>query len=55
MEKNKFLSLKPMLLEEVSKPFNSKDYIYELKFDGIRALILIEMEKLLLEVEMELF
>lgn len=42
MEKSKFLSLKPMLLEEVSKPFNSRDYIYELKFDGIRSLIFIE-------------
>lgn len=30
---------KPMLLEEISKPFNSEDYIFELKFDGIRALI----------------
>lgn len=48
MEKNKFLSLKPMLLEEVSKPFNSKDYIYELKFDGIRVLILIENGKIVI-------
>ena len=31
--------LKPMLLEEGDKPFNSKDYLYEIKFDGIRALI----------------
>ena len=28
-----------MLLKEVDKPFNSKDYIYEIKYDGIRALI----------------
>ena len=28
-----------MLLEEVDKPFNDKDYLYEIKFDGIRALI----------------
>lgn len=41
MEKNKFLKLKPMLLHEIFKPFNSKDYIYEIKFDGIRALIYI--------------
>jgi len=34
---NKILS--PMLLKEVSKPFNDKNYIYELKYDGIRALI----------------
>lgn len=29
----------PMLLKEVTKPFNSNAYIYELKFDGIRAII----------------
>lgn len=29
----------PMLLKEIDKPFNSKDYIYEIKFDGIRAII----------------
>ncbi len=32
-------NLKPMLLKEVSKPFNDSKYIYELKFDGIRAII----------------
>lgn len=32
-------NIKPMLLKEISKPFNSKDYIYELKYDGIRCLI----------------
>lgn len=29
---------KPMLLKEIKKPFNSKDYIFEMKFDGIRAI-----------------
>lgn len=29
----------PMLLKEIDKPFDSKDYIFELKFDGIRAII----------------
>lgn len=28
----------PMLLDEREKPFNSSDYIFELKFDGARAL-----------------
>ena len=28
-----------MLLEEVNEPFNDKNYLYEIKFDGIRALI----------------
>lgn len=31
--------LKPMLLKEVDKPFNDKDYIYEIKFDGIRTIV----------------
>ena len=29
----------PMLLQEIDKPFNSKDYIFELKFDGQRAIV----------------
>ena len=31
--------LKPMLLEEVNELFNDKNFLYEIKFDGIRALI----------------
>lgn len=31
-----------MLLEEVSNPFDDDNYIYELKFDGIRTMILID-------------
>lgn len=27
----------PMLLEEIEKPFDKEEYIYELKFDGVRA------------------
>lgn len=42
MERNDFLNLKPMLLEEVSNPFDDDNYIYELKFDGIRTMILID-------------
>lgn len=30
---------KVMLLKEIDKPFNSNDYIFEIKFDGIRAVI----------------
>lgn len=30
---------RPMLLKEIKKPFDHSDYIYELKFDGIRAII----------------
>lgn len=29
----------PMLLSEIEKPFDSKEYLFELKFDGIRATI----------------
>ena len=31
----------PMLLKEVEKPFDSKDYIFEIKFDGYRALLFV--------------
>jgi len=41
-----FNNIKPMLLIEEEKPFNSKDYIYEIKFDGIRALIYTENNKI---------
>lgn len=44
-----FECLKPMLLSEEEKPFNSKDYIYEIKFDGIRALIYIDKEKIIIK------
>lgn len=41
MQKNiwKSRNFTPMLLKEIDKPFNSKDYIFEIKFDGYRALI----------------
>lgn len=41
---NQFFS--PMFLEQVKKPFNDDDYIFELKFDGIRALIFVEPNKI---------
>lgn len=31
--------LKPMLLKEAEKPFLDKNYLYELKYDGIRGLV----------------
>lgn len=31
--------IKPMLLKELDKPFNSSDFIFEIKYDGIRSLI----------------
>lgn len=39
-------SWKPMLLKEIDEPFNSKDYIYELKFDGIRAIIFVNKNQI---------
>ncbi|MBE6156543.1 MAG: hypothetical protein E7161_02240 [Firmicutes bacterium] len=49
MEKNDFLKLKPMLLDEIFKPFNDKDYLFEIKFDGIRSLIFIDKEKIFIK------
>lgn len=37
MQLGKFVA--PMLLDEIEQPFNSKDYIYELKFDGVRTIL----------------
>ena len=34
----------PMLLKEVDKPFDSSNYLYELKFDGIRSLIYVSQD-----------
>ncbi len=39
----------PMLLGELDQPFNSKDYLYELKFDGLRALIFVSPEKIIIK------
>ena len=49
MTRNDFLKLNPMLLHEIDKPFNSEDYLYEIKFDGIRALILISNSKIIIK------
>ncbi len=35
-----------MLLKEIPKPFDDKDFIYEIKFDGIRATIHVEPKKI---------
>ena len=36
---------RPMLLDEVSKPFNDPDYLFEMKLDGMRALIYVDPKK----------
>ena len=39
----------PMLLKEVPKPFDSKDHIFEIKFDGIRAVIFASPKKVIVQ------
>lgn len=34
--------IKPMLISEMKKPFNNKNYIYELKLDGIRCIVYLD-------------
>ena len=38
-----------MLLEHISKPFNSEDYIFELKLDGIRCLAYLDERQTILK------
>lgn len=40
-------NISPMLLNEVKEPFDDKDYIYELKLDGIRCIAYLGEEALL--------
>lgn len=39
-------NIKPMLLKETKKPFDNNQYIFELKFDGIRAIIYKDINKI---------
>lgn len=40
-------NISPMLLNEVKEPFDDKDYIYELKLDGIRCIAYLGMDVVL--------
>ncbi len=42
-------NISPMLLFEVKKPFDDENYLFELKFDGTRALIFVEPKKVLIK------
>lgn len=42
-------NISPMLLYEVKEPFDDKDYIYELKLDGIRCLAYIDSHSVVLQ------
>jgi len=39
-------NIKPMLLGEISKPFNNSNFLYELKYDGYRVIIYVSKDKL---------
>lgn len=39
-------SFSPMLLGKTEKPFDDREYIFELKFDGIRTLIFVESDNI---------
>lgn len=39
MDLYKEKNIKPMLLSEIDKPFNDKNYLFEMKFDGSRTII----------------
>lgn len=42
-------NISPMLLHEVKEPFDDKDYLYELKLDGIRCIAYIEPKSVTLQ------
>ena len=35
--------IKPMLARAIDKPFNNKEWVFEVKWDGVRAILLSEM------------
>ena len=41
--------VEPMLLNEIDKPFDSKDYFFEIKFDGIRAIIYVSPNEIIIK------
>ena len=45
--KNK--NIKPMLLHEENKPFDDENYLFEMKFDGIRALIYVSPKEIVIK------
>lgn len=42
-------NIKPMLLSEKKKPFDNNNYIFEIKFDGIRALIYVSKDEIIIK------
>lgn len=42
-------NVKPMLLSEEEKPFDDKNYLFEMKFDGTRALIYVSPDEIIIK------
>lgn len=42
-------NISPMLLSEIKEPFDDENYLFELKFDGIRTLIWAEPNKIIIK------
>lgn len=42
-------NIKPMLLKEIDKPFNDNNYLFEVKFDGIRAIVYASPKKVIVK------
>ena len=38
----------PMLLKESDNPFNSDDYLFEIKFDGVRAILFVSTKEVVI-------
>jgi bifunctional non-homologous end joining protein LigD len=43
--------IKPMLSTLVDKPFDSKDWVFEIKWDGVRSILLLHKKKGVLELQ----
>ena len=41
--------IRPMLLEETEEVFDNKDYLFEIKYDGIRALVFVSKDKVVIK------
>src|SRR5215510_14312242 len=44
-------SVKPMLAVPVSKPFDNKDWVFEIKWDGVRAILFFNKSRKILEIQ----
>ena len=44
-------SVKPMLAVPVDKPFDSKDWVFEIKWDGVRSILFLNKSKKILEIQ----